>query len=201
MAPTPNAQQKNPTTISLAESLGIDQDDVDLLEGFFVEFADDKSLSGTKIFNALTKGASFGQALGISNNIIELLYARAHRWVAVARYEKAEPIFRALCVIDASSADFWVGLGICLQARSAWDDALAAFTTASAKKRKWEIPHFHALDLCMRRKDWDQAATELAAFERKADNKTSPAIVAEVNKYKTALQLRGRSSKRGALKP
>jgi tetratricopeptide (TPR) repeat protein len=194
MTATTNISQEKPPVPSFAESLGIEDDDLDLLEDIFVQATAAKSLPGDKIFAALKRGDSFGKALGISNDMIEFLYARAHRWVAVAQYGRAEPIFRALCIADPSSADFWVALGICLRARSAWGEALAAFETASEKKPQWEIPHFHALDLCVRRKDWAKAATELAAFEKKADNETHSAIVAEVNKYKKALQLQAQRS-------
>jgi tetratricopeptide (TPR) repeat protein len=194
MVATANVNQEKPPVSSLAESLGVEDDDLDLLEDFFIQATAPKSLPGGKIFTALKKGASFGKALGISNDMVEFLYARAHRWVAVARYERAEPIFRTLCIVDANAADFWVGLGICLQARSAWDEALAAFVAASEKKPQWEIPHFHALDLCIRRKDWVKATAELAAFEKKADKETHSAIVAEVNKYKKVLQLQAQRS-------
>ncbi len=194
---TTTTSEEEPVASFLAGSLGLDADDFDLLEELFIEAMAAKNLSGERIFAALNNGASFGKALGISDDTIEFLYARAHRWVAIGQHERAEPIFRALCLIDDSSADFWVGVGLCLRARTAWNEALDAFRTASEKRPQWAIPHFHALDLCVRGKDWEQAAIELAAFEEKSDSATHSAIVAEVEKFKKALQLQGRAKGEG----
>jgi tetratricopeptide (TPR) repeat protein len=179
---------------SLAQSLGIDDNELDLLEDFFVAAANAKGASGRKIFARLRNGATLGQALEVPDTAVEILYARAHRWSAVGRHDKAEPIFRALCIVDGQSADFRCGLGICLRARSAWDEALAAFAMASEVRPRWAVPHFHALELCIRRGDWARAATELAAFEQKADSETHPALTAEAERYKQALLLRGGAS-------
>jgi tetratricopeptide (TPR) repeat protein len=186
---------------SLAHSLGVDDNELDLLEGFFVEAAAAKGASGRKIFAKLKAGVAFGQALEVPNTAVEILYSRAHRWSAVGRHDKAEPLFRALCILNAGSADFWTGLGICLRVRSAWDEALAAFATASERSPHWAVPHFHALELCVRREAWTQATTELAAFEQKADSETHPALIAEAGRYKSALELRASGDTNGVSNP
>jgi tetratricopeptide (TPR) repeat protein len=201
MATTANADREKVAASRLARSLEIDDNQLDLLEGFFVEAATAKGASGRKIFARLRRGASVGQALEIPNTAVEILYSRAHRRSALGRHDKAEPIFRALCIINGESADFWTGLGICLRARSAWDEALAAFATASQQRPQWAVPHFHALELCIRRAAWTQAASELAAFEQKADSETHPALTAEAERYKKALLLRGRSDESGVSDP
>jgi tetratricopeptide (TPR) repeat protein len=197
MAATANADQKAVAASRLARSLEIDDAELGLLEDYFIEAAAAKGASGRKIFARLRRGAAFGQALEIPKAAVEILYSRAHRWSTLGRHEKAEPIFRALCIVDGESADFWTGLGICLRARSAWDEALAAFATASGQKPQWAVPHFHALELCIRRGAWTRAATELAAFEQKADSETHPVLAAEAGRYKKALLLRARSSESG----
>jgi tetratricopeptide (TPR) repeat protein len=185
----------------LAQSLGVDDDDLRLLEEAFTKAAAGKGISGGKVFSQLRRGADFGRALGVSTKTIDVLYARAHRWCAIGRHEKAESIFRALCVLDTASADFRTGLGICLRARSAWDDALAAFQSASRLRPDWAIPHFHALELCVRREAWDQAAAELAAFESKADDWISADIVTEAARYKAVLLQRNEKNKSEISRP
>src|SRR5262249_28652390 len=111
------ADQETATVSHLAAVLDIDDSDLELIEEFFVQATGAQAEVGRKIFNRLREGASLGEALGVSNDVIEFLYARAHRWIVVGRHEKAEPIFRVLCMLDGESADFWTGLGICLKAR------------------------------------------------------------------------------------
>jgi tetratricopeptide (TPR) repeat protein len=201
MAATANADQEKVAVSRLARSLGVDDNELDVLEDFFVEAATAKGASGRKIFAKLRRGATLGQAFEIPAAAVEILYSRAHRWSALGRHDRAEPVFRALCIINGASADFWTGLGICLRARSAWEEALAAFATASEQRPQWAVPHFHALELCIRRAAWTEAATELAAFEQKADAETHPALTAEAERYKKALLLRGRSSESGVPNP
>lgn len=201
MTATAKADQETAAASRLARALAVDDGELDLLENFFVEAAAAKGASGRKIFRKLRRGVPLGQALEVPDAAIELLYSRAHRWCAVGRHDKAEPIFRALCVVEGESADFWTGLGICLRARSAWDQALAAFATASQQRPQWAVPHFYALELCVRRDAWVLAATELAAFEQKNDGATHPSLVAEAGRYKKALLLRRHNSESGVSGP
>jgi tetratricopeptide (TPR) repeat protein len=201
MAATINTDRETVAVSRLAQSLGVDDNELDLLEDFFVDAATAKGAPGRKIFAKLRRGVALGQALGIPVAAVELLYSRAHRWSALGRHDRAEPIFRVLCIVSGESADFWTGLGICLRARSAWEEALAAFATASEQRPQWAVPHFHALELCIRRAAWPQAATELAAFEQKADSETHPALTAEAERYRKALLLRGSNGESGVSSP
>ena len=186
---------------SLARWLGIDDSDLDLLADLLDAGLAANGTPGRNILARVKGGAVLGRAFEVPDAATEVLYARAHRWVAVGRHDRAEPIFRALCVLDETSADFWTGLGICLRARSAWDEALAAFATASQKRPRWAVPHFHALELCLRRGAWARAAIELAAFDDKADGEVPPALVAEASRYGKVLARRGAHGKGGARHP
>ncbi|PDT90808.1 hypothetical protein CO669_07480 [Bradyrhizobium sp. Y36] len=161
-----------------------------LLEELFVAAATARGLPGRKIVARLKDGGLLGQALGIKREAIELLYARAHRWGTIGEHARAERLFAALCVIDTGCADHWVGLGICLRARSLWPDAVAAFERATALRPDWDVPHLHLLELCARHRDWTRAAAELAAFEQKTTAQTPAALIAEAGRYRVAIELR-----------
>lgn len=160
-----------------------------LLEQLFVAAATARGLPGRKIVARLKDGVLLGQALGIKREPVELLYARAHRWGTIGEHARAERLFGALCIVDAGSADHWVGLGICLRARSAWPEALAAFERATALRPQWAVPHLHVLELSARSRDWTRAAAELAAFEQKTTTETPPALTAEAERYRVAIEL------------
>jgi tetratricopeptide (TPR) repeat protein len=176
----------------LADAFGLTDDDMAMLEALFVESASNLGVDGQRVFEQIKRGQSLGGALAIPSGVIELLYARAHKWFAVGRPDIAEGLFRALCVLDGSCADYWVGYGICLRQRSAFDEAVTALETAARLKPDWEIPRFHALELFMRREQWQRAATALTEFDARARAEPAlpPIIVAQAERFRTALKLR-----------
>ena len=190
--PTPAQTDSGPPAASpLAQALGFDESDCDLLESLFVESASGLGVEAGSLFARLREGEPVGQALAIPDSAVALLYARAHAMFRAGRPDKAEGLFRALCVLDGWSADHWVGYGVCLRMRSAWDEAAVAFASAARVRPDWAIPRFHALELSVRREDWTGAAAALAAFDQRADNAAPSAILAEVARFRSALALRG----------
>jgi len=176
----------------LADAFGLTVDDMAMLEALFVESASNLGVDGQRVFERIKRGESLGGALAIPSGVIELLYARAHKWFAVGRPDVAEGLFRALCVLDGNCADYWVGYGICLRQRSAFDEAVIALETASRLKPDWAIPRFHALELFMRREAWERATAALAEFDTRARAEPAlpPVIIAQVERFRTALKLR-----------
>jgi tetratricopeptide (TPR) repeat protein len=185
----------------LARALGIGEAELDVVGQLFVEAASDMGVDGLKIFARLKKGEPLGRALSIPPGVAELLYARAHQWFLVGRPDAAEPLFRTLCVIDGGTADYWVGYGICLRGRQAWSEAIIAFETATRLRPEWEVPHFHALELFMRRETWARAADELAAFEANAGPETPTVMTTDAARFRTALDLRRTPVGQGSVAP
>jgi len=190
--PTPAQTDSGPLAASpLARALGLDESDCDLLESLFVESASGLGIDAGSVFARLREGEPVAQALAIPDRAVALLYARAHAMFRAGRPDKAEVLFRALCVLDGWSADHWVGYGVCLKMRSAFDEAAVAFAAATRVRPDWAIPHFHALELSVRREDWMGAAAALAGFDQRADDAAPSAIRAEVARIRNALALRG----------
>jgi tetratricopeptide (TPR) repeat protein len=178
------------TASELARQLEIDDSDLDQLGELFAEAAAAQGADGGLVFAALRKGAPLGKALGISAKAIELLYFRACKWFQAGAPGKAEAIFRTLCILDPKQADFWAGLGVCLRMREAWDEALAALGQAAEKRPNWAVPHFHRLEIFVRRGAWGEAASEMAAFEAKKGPGLPPQFAIEAGKYKRAIEKR-----------
>lgn len=174
----------------LGRALGLDDKEVSLLGQLFSEATAQYGINGTRVFSQLTAGANLGQALALSPDIVELIYARAYGWFAQSRADRAEPLFRALCLLDDRCADYWIGYGACLRINNQPETAAKAFKAAAALRPEWAIPHFHALELAVSRKDWDEARNHLTAYEARANTDTPPDIVAEVGKLRLALQIR-----------
>jgi hypothetical protein len=191
---SPDTSPDTPTKTPLAHALGLTDDEIPLLEALFVESASKLGVDGNRVFEHLKRGRPLGSALEIPAGVIELLYARAHKWFAVGRVDAAEPLFRALCVLDGGSADYWVGYGVCLKERSAFDEAVVTLETAARLRPEWAVPQFHALELFMRREEWERAAAALAAFTAKTDAQTPTALIAEAERFRVALKLRAAGS-------
>lgn len=175
----------------------VDIDEDELLRELIAQLpASTRRIDGVALLQRLAAVHSFGQALGFRPGAIDFLYARAHQWFLVGRADRAEPLFRALCLLDDRVADFWVGFGVCLRLRGALEHALEAFETASRLRPTWAIPYFHMLELLVRREAWALAATQLAAFEANIDDTVAPELIVEAARYKTALELRNSAEKR-----
>lgn len=164
--------------------------DADLLEDFCRRLLRDVGIDGRQFFQRLQAGESMGAALGLPAGITELLYSRAYRWFGVGRADRAEPLFRALCVAEGSVADYWVGLGICLRIREDLEGAGLAFATAARMRPGWAVPAFHACELAIRAGDLDVAAEQIARFHATADDTTPERMHAEIARMSKALDMR-----------
>src|SRR5262245_22463785 len=166
----------------LGQALGLTEQELETLGAVFNEATQAMNIDGAPIFAKLRRGESLGSALGLPPALRELLYARAHRWFSFGRVDRAEPLFRALCIFAEGSADYWVGYGVCLRLRDDLDRAEFAFATAARLRTDWAVPHFHALELALHRQRWDDAQEQLALYDARVSDDIAEAIKAEVTR-------------------
>lgn len=145
-------------------------------------------IDGVSIFKRLASGQSIRQALSIPPEVVEAIYTRAHSWFSLARFDRALTLFKALCVLDGDSADYWVGYGVCLRILRQPANAQRAFDNAALLRPEWEIPHFHALELAVSERWWQQAGICLAAFEARQNESTPATIAHEANRMRIAIE-------------
>lgn len=174
----------------LGQMLGLEAGEVDALEAVFTESARAMGIDGAKIFGRLREGQSLGQALAMPSGVGDLLYHRAYRWFSFGRIDKAEPLFRALCVLEGGKADYWIGYGVCLRLRENLDQAETAFETAARLRPEWAVPPFHALELAVHRESWQAASEQLARYDQRVTPDIPPAIPAEAERLRAAVALR-----------
>lgn len=164
--------------------------DAALLEEFCREALHDVGVDGQRFFDRLRQGGTFGAALGLTPDIVELIYARAHRWFAIGRFDRAEPLFRSLCVAEGQVADYWIGLGVCLRLRDDLKGAALAFATAARLRPDWAVPAFHASELALRAGDLAGAEMHIRRFRQHADALIPERMLAEIERMATALEMR-----------
>lgn len=179
-----------PDDVTLAHAtarLGVGGDDLAALGETFCQAMAALGIDGAPVFEHLAAGRDIGQALSVSSEVIDALYARAHGWFALGRAGRALTLFRALCLLDAGNADYWVGYGVCLRLTQQPEHARRAFTAAARLRPAWAVPHFHALELAIAVKRPDEARVSLAAYEERASRETPPAIVQEARRLRAFL--------------
>ena len=187
----PNGRADPGSPVSL---FGLDAAEMAVLRDVFGDVAGGLGLDGSKILDGLAGGLTLGQVLGLPPNFGEVLYARAHNWFAAGRHERAEGLFRALCIIDGRTADYWVGYGVCLRRRDNRAEAAVAFATAAALRPDWAVPYFHAAELAIAGEDWAGAAAHLRVFQEHEGVDLPAAMRKEAARLRKALSLRSSGS-------
>jgi tetratricopeptide (TPR) repeat protein len=173
----------------LARTLAIGDAELAALGTLFEASVQTRIDGATAAFSRIAGGQSIARALRVPEAAIEFLYGRAHKWFAAGRFDRAEAIFRTLCIIAPDTAEFRVGLGVCLRRREAWLESLDAFEIAARMRPAWAVPRFHKLELLTRRQAWDQAVAELQAFEARSGAEVPPGFVHAAARYRYALEL------------
>lgn len=185
-------------TTPLARSLELNDQDVTLMGRLFNEATASLGLNGTPIFNRLLKGESIGQAMAIPDGVVEQIYTRAHSWFTLGRIDRAEPLFRALCFLRDEDADFWVGYGVCLRMTGQFSRAQQAFVSAANIRPDWAVPYFHALELALHQKQWDEARAALSAYDARASKSLDSKMIHEAERLRAALDLKRAASNKDA---
>ncbi|MGV6872701.1 hypothetical protein ACUSIJ_08415 [Pseudochelatococcus sp. B33] len=172
----------------LGKSLRLGNDDVDLLGRLFGELTASLGIDGGPIFARLIVGQSIGEALAVPDGVVERIYARAHRWFALGKIDRAAPLFRALCLLRDEDADFWMGYGVCMRLTGQFAKAQRAFETATNLRPDWAVPFFHLLELALHRKQWPQARAALAAYDARAGADVPAEIAAEAVRLRVVVE-------------
>jgi tetratricopeptide (TPR) repeat protein len=162
-----------------------DQEEIGAL---FAEAMTAAGLDGARIFAALAAGKSMSEALALPDGAVDFIYSRAHQWFAIGRADRAEPLFRTLCLLTGQ-ADHFVGYGLCLAQRKALDAAASALNCALRLRPGWALPHLRLAEVALRQGDRDEARRAFAGYEaaRLADGGADP-LDAEAARLKRLLE-------------
>lgn len=177
---------------------GLDGEETRAFTDAFAALAEPMGLDGRHIVAALSRGDTLGEALGLPPGFTDLLYSRAHGLFSAGRQDRAEPLFRALCVVDGRTADNWVGYGLCLRQRDEDAQATLAFATAAALRPDWAVPQFHAAQVALAQDRWAEAAAHLDAFRERDGASVPAAMRREAQRQSRALALRAGATGQGA---
>ncbi len=189
MAPRPESADKQGDAL-LARSQGIDDDGMATVARIFRDVTAAFGINGAPVFDRLASGQSLAQALSVSPAVADVMYARAHSWFSLGRVDRAQTLFRALCLLDERNADYWIGYGVCLRMAQQSDSAWKAFEIAAILRPDWAVPHFHALELSLSLRQWDRARDCLAAYDKTVTPEIPMSIVQEAQRLRGMLDVR-----------
>jgi len=96
----------------------------------------------------LQKGDFVGFSRVLSSEIMEGIYAYAHRYYDMKKYKEALPLFMLLCSQELQSDVYWMGLGGCFQQLGEYEKAIEAYSLAAVHqgKEKSPYPHYFAAE-------------------------------------------------------
>lgn len=170
----------------LRRAFDLDQEDLDLVQSCLDELLPGRSAG---MAAALDAGKPLASFLGLSPQLLEVLYGRAFAFFDAGHVDRAEAMFRSLCILDGQRADHWMGLGICARLRDDLDSALVAFSMASTLRSDWAVPHFHIFEIHMRRADTKAASALIPRIEAHLAD-LPPQMREEFARFRMALQRR-----------
>lgn len=95
------------------------------------------------LWRALADGATLKEIHGVSDSIMEGIYAHAYKFYQSCRLDDAEVFFRFLCLYDANNSDYAMGLAATLQQKKQYQGAIDAYELAFALKENDYRPKLH----------------------------------------------------------
>ncbi|MDR2637109.1 MAG: SycD/LcrH family type III secretion system chaperone [Zoogloeaceae bacterium] len=111
------------------------------------------------IFEGLSKGATLGDAAGVTVETLEAGYGLAYNLYNAGNYTEAEKLFSALCIYNHQDTRFWMGLGGSRQAGGNLAGAIDAYNMASIASALGDpAPSVHAGICYLKQGDTENAA-------------------------------------------
>ncbi|PTW56675.1 tetratricopeptide repeat protein [Breoghania corrubedonensis] len=183
MTPAGRARQQ-PGTL-----LGLEGAALALLEALVTRSFEPLGIDGRALFHRLAETGSLRGALGLNEDALEALYARAYQYLRLGQVGRAEEIFRTLCALDGRIPDHWLGFGICLRAKGNFPQALEAFDKAAHLDPASAAPHFHRLEVFLRDSRWKEALAALDRFDAAASGDQKAHLNEAVTPFRKAIEI------------
>ncbi|NIJ70772.1 SycD/LcrH family type III secretion system chaperone [Xanthomonas sp. 60] len=95
------------------------------------------------ILEGLRAGATLADLKGVDSNLLEGVYAIAHRYYQNGQLDEAETFFRFLCLYDFYNADYALGMGAVLHLKKEYDKAIGMYAVAQTLNLQDDRPMFH----------------------------------------------------------
>lgn len=91
--------------------------------------------------------------LGLTDPVVEGIYAQAYRLYNTGRYKDSIQLFRLLVSLAPTEEKFILGLGACFHLLKEYNDAVDTYTLCSAMNPNNPIPLYHISDCLIQMND------------------------------------------------
>lgn len=105
--------------------------------------ADSSDALAQNLLESLQAGATIKELHGVSPELMEGVYAYAHRFYTQGRLDEAETFFRFLCLYDFYNGEYALGLGAVFQLKRQYQQAIDMYALAFALTQDDPRPMFH----------------------------------------------------------
>jgi type III secretion system low calcium response chaperone LcrH/SycD len=100
-------------------------------------------------------------AMGLSSQVLEGIYAQAYRLYNTGKYPEAAHLFRTLIVMDPTQSKYVLGLGACFHMLKEYRNAIYTYTMSSIIEGQSPLPYYHSSDCFIQMKDYPSAIVSL----------------------------------------
>jgi len=94
----------------------------------------------------MKRGVLTKDALGLSDQMVEGIYAQAYRLYNTGKYKDASQLFRLLIMLNASDPKYALGLAACFHMMKEYKSAIEMYTVCGITDPNNPIPFYHASD-------------------------------------------------------
>lgn len=119
----------------------------------------------------LQKGLMPKDTMGLSDQMVEGIYAQAYRLYQTGRYNDAIQMFRLLIMINSTESKYSLGLAACFHMLKEYKNAADTYTVCGIIDPENPIPHYHASDCYLQMKDNVSAIIALEIAVKRAGDK------------------------------
>lgn len=111
----------------------------------------EENAAASKAFDELTskmlkEGQTPQKTMGLSQNIMESMYAQAYRLYHTGKYFEATHLFRILIMMNAMEPKYLLGLAACFHMLKEYENAIQTYSLCSTLEPESPIPHYHSSD-------------------------------------------------------
>ncbi|HHM8495586.1 TPA: SycD/LcrH family type III secretion system chaperone PcrH [Pseudomonas aeruginosa] len=105
----------------------------------------------------LRDGGTLAMLRGLSEDTLEQLYALGFNQYQAGKWDDAQKIFQALCMLDHYDARYFLGLGACRQSLGLYEQALQSYSYGALMDINEPRFPFHAAECYLQLGDLDGA--------------------------------------------
>lgn len=92
-------------------------------------------------------------AMGLSDQMIEGIYAQAYQLYNTGKYKEASQLFRLLIMLNGAEFKYALGMAACYHMAKDYEAAVTLYTTCGLLDPNNPIPHYHASDCYLQMND------------------------------------------------